>query len=209
MTFSIDFAIKHSYSNDDTCFSINVIDEILEVDFDALLDEGSEILHSIEGTILEEKLFAEFDEFMAMNIEENSESESDTEEPPFEKITFITDYKIKTSLEEPPFDHELKPLPNHLEYVFLEEPSSLLVIKSSQLSEKNKIKDNPAVWSRKLDDALWFLRTAYKTPTEATPYKLVYSKNCHLAFEIEHRAYWALKNYNVGIKRLLRVTAAQ
>ncbi|GKA10423.1 reverse transcriptase domain-containing protein [Tanacetum coccineum] len=68
MIFNIDSAIKHSYSNDDTCFSIDVIDEILEEDFDALLDEGSEILHSIEGTILEEKLFAEFDEFMAMKI---------------------------------------------------------------------------------------------------------------------------------------------
>ncbi|GKA49524.1 reverse transcriptase domain-containing protein [Tanacetum coccineum] len=50
----------------------------VEEDFDALLDEGIEILHSIEGTILEEKLSAEFDEFMAMDIEENSESESET-----------------------------------------------------------------------------------------------------------------------------------
>nr|GEW61796.1 reverse transcriptase domain-containing protein [Tanacetum cinerariifolium] len=40
MIFNIDSAIKHSYSNDDTCFSINVINEILEEDFDALLDEG-------------------------------------------------------------------------------------------------------------------------------------------------------------------------
>ncbi|GJW37286.1 hypothetical protein Tco_0060206 [Tanacetum coccineum] len=85
MTFSIDSAMKHSYLNDDTCFSIDIIDEILKEDFDALLDERSEILHSIEGTILEEKLFAEFDEFMAMNIKENFESESDTEEPPFER----------------------------------------------------------------------------------------------------------------------------
>ncbi|GJV89982.1 hypothetical protein Tco_1533920 [Tanacetum coccineum] len=45
---------------------IDVIDEILEEDFDALLDDGSKILHFIKGTILEEKLFAEFDEFMAM-----------------------------------------------------------------------------------------------------------------------------------------------
>ncbi|GJZ17967.1 reverse transcriptase domain-containing protein [Tanacetum coccineum] len=30
MIFHIDFAIKHSYSNDDTCFNIDVIDEILE-----------------------------------------------------------------------------------------------------------------------------------------------------------------------------------
>ncbi|GJS92872.1 reverse transcriptase domain-containing protein [Tanacetum coccineum] len=140
MTFHIDSAMKHSYSNDDTCFSIDVIDEILEEDFDALLDEGSKILHSLEGTILKEKLFVEFDEFMAMTADENSESDSDTEEPPFKKITFNIDYKIKTSLEEPPLDLELKPLPDNLEYVFLEEPYFLPIIISSQLSEQNKNK---------------------------------------------------------------------
>nr|GEX80274.1 reverse transcriptase domain-containing protein [Tanacetum cinerariifolium] len=60
-------------------------------DFDALLDEGSEILHSIKGTILKEKLIVEFDEFIAMTADEDSESESDIEEPPLEKITFNTD----------------------------------------------------------------------------------------------------------------------
>ncbi|GKA89573.1 reverse transcriptase domain-containing protein [Tanacetum coccineum] len=89
MIFHIDSAMKHSYSNDDTCFSIDVIDEILEEDFDALLDEGSEILHSIEGTILKEKLFAEFDEFMAMTADENSESKSDTEEHHLKKPPLI------------------------------------------------------------------------------------------------------------------------
>ncbi|GKA01521.1 hypothetical protein Tco_0674186 [Tanacetum coccineum] len=118
MIFNIDSAMKHSYSNDDTCFSIDVIDEILEEDFDALLSEGSKILHSIKGTLLEKEIFAEFDEFMAMTANENSDSESDTEELPFEKITINTDYKIKTSLEEPPTDLELKHLPNNLEYVF-------------------------------------------------------------------------------------------
>ncbi|GJX11756.1 reverse transcriptase domain-containing protein [Tanacetum coccineum] len=131
MIFYIDSAMKHSYSNDDTCFSIDVIDEILEEDFDALLDEGSKILHSIKETILEEKLFAEFDEFMAMTTDENSKSESDVEEPQFKKITFNTNYKINTSLEEPPTDLELKPLHHNLEYVFLEEPYFLLNIISS------------------------------------------------------------------------------
>ncbi|GKD91894.1 reverse transcriptase domain-containing protein [Tanacetum coccineum] len=51
------------------------------------------------------------------------------------------------------------------------------------------VKDNPAIWSRKLDDALWAFRTAYKTPTRTTPYKLIYGKNCHLPFEIKHHAY--------------------
>ncbi|GKE58558.1 hypothetical protein Tco_1497743 [Tanacetum coccineum] len=77
------------------------------------------MLYSIKGTILEEQLFAEFDEFMAMTTEENSESDSDTEEPPFEKITFNTDYKIKTSLKEPPMDLELKPLPEKLRICIL------------------------------------------------------------------------------------------
>ncbi|GKB11621.1 reverse transcriptase domain-containing protein [Tanacetum coccineum] len=70
MIFNIDSAMKHSYSNDDTCFSIDVIDEILEEDFDALLDEGSKILHSIEGTLLEEEIFSEFDEFIARTADE-------------------------------------------------------------------------------------------------------------------------------------------
>ncbi|GKC80700.1 hypothetical protein Tco_1131474 [Tanacetum coccineum] len=139
--------------NDDTSFSIDVIDGILEEDFDALLDEGSDILYSIKGTILEEKLFAEFNEFIAMTIEENFETESD-EEIPFKKITFNTDYKIKTSLEEPLSDLELKPLPELLEYVFLEEPSFLLVIISSQLSEQNKNK-LVSVLKRHKQDFAW------------------------------------------------------
>ncbi|GJT26474.1 reverse transcriptase domain-containing protein [Tanacetum coccineum] len=71
---------------------------------------------------------------------ENYDSESDEEEPKFRKITINTDYKIKTFLEQPPTDLELKPLPDNLEYVFLEEPSFLLVIISSQLSAQNKSK---------------------------------------------------------------------
>ncbi|GJW57506.1 reverse transcriptase domain-containing protein [Tanacetum coccineum] len=124
-------------------FAVGIAENMLidvEEDFDALLDEGSKILHSIEGTLLKEEIFFEFDKFMAMTADENSESESDTEEPPFEKITINTDYKIKTSLEEPLMDIELKPLLDNLEYVFLEEPSFLPVIISSQLSTQNKIK---------------------------------------------------------------------
>ncbi|GJR46016.1 reverse transcriptase domain-containing protein [Tanacetum coccineum] len=75
-----------------------------------------------------------------------------------------------------------------------------------RILEKN-VKDNHAIWSRKLDDALWAFRTAYKTPTGTTPYKLIYRKNYHLPFEIEQRAHWALKNCNpdliaIGEKRM-------
>nr|GEW29350.1 reverse transcriptase domain-containing protein [Tanacetum cinerariifolium] len=147
MIFNIDSTMKHSYSNDDTCFSIDVIDEILEKYFNALLDEGSKILHSIEGTFLEEEIFAKFDEFMAMTADENSDSESDIEEPPFEKITLKTNYKIETSLKEPPTDLELKPIPGNLEYVFLEETAFLPVIMSSQLSKEKKTNLFPSLKS--------------------------------------------------------------
>ncbi|GJY23171.1 reverse transcriptase domain-containing protein [Tanacetum coccineum] len=147
---------------------IDVIDEILEEDFDALLDEGSKILYFIEGTILEEEIFFEFDKFIAMTADENYDSESDTEEPPFEKITINTDYKIKTSLEEPLTDLELKPIPDNLEYVFLEEPSFLSVIISSQLSAQNKskllsvLKKHKEVFAWKTTDILGICPSFYK-----------------------------------------------
>nr|GEW41710.1 reverse transcriptase domain-containing protein [Tanacetum cinerariifolium] len=60
--------------------------------------------------------------------------------------------------------------------------------------------ENRASWSDKLDDALWAFQTAYKTPIECTPYKLVYEKSCHLPIELEHKAYWALKHANFDLK---------
>ncbi|GKD81424.1 reverse transcriptase domain-containing protein [Tanacetum coccineum] len=111
-----------------------------EAKFMQTFHEGSKILYSIERTLREEEIFADFDKFMAMTADENSDSKSDTEDAPFEKITINTNYKIKTSIEEPPTDLELKPLPDNLEYVFLEEPSFLSIIISSQLSKERKSK---------------------------------------------------------------------
>ncbi|GKA44127.1 hypothetical protein Tco_0736851 [Tanacetum coccineum] len=134
MTMKMDAQYKEISYRMQSLRSIDVIDEILEEYFDALLDEESKIIYSIEGTPLEDKIFAKFDELIAMNIEENTKLEIN------EEITFDTDYKIKKSLEEPPTDLELKPLLDHLEYAFLEETSLLLVIISSQLFEQNKNK---------------------------------------------------------------------
>nr|GEW51959.1 reverse transcriptase domain-containing protein [Tanacetum cinerariifolium] len=44
-----------------------------------------------------------------------------------------------------------------------------------------------------------FIVKAYKTPIECTPYKLVYGKVCHLSIELEHKAYWALKQANFDL----------
>nr|GEW44697.1 reverse transcriptase domain-containing protein [Tanacetum cinerariifolium] len=60
--------------------------------------------------------------------------------------------------------------------------------------------ENRALWSDKLEDALWVFRTAFKIPIGCTPYRLVYGKCCHLPLELEHKAFWALKHANFDLK---------
>nr|GEV63049.1 reverse transcriptase domain-containing protein [Tanacetum cinerariifolium] len=62
------------------------------------------------------------------------------------------------------------------------------------------VDENSALWSDKLEDALWAFRKAFKTPTGCTPYRLVYGKSCHLPLELEHKAFWALKHANFDLK---------
>ena len=67
-------------------------------------------------------------------------------------------------------------------------------------------------WSKKLDDALWAYRTTYKNPMGMSSYKMVYGKACHLPLELEHKAYWAVKELNydfklAGEKRLFDISS--
>jgi len=55
-------------------------------------------------------------------------------------------------------------------------------------------------WSTKLDDALWAYRTTFKTPIGTTPFNLLYGKSCHLPFEREYKAMWAVKLLTFDIK---------
>jgi transposase InsO family protein len=53
-------------------------------------------------------------------------------------------------------------------------------------------------WSKKLDGALWAYLTAIKTPIRM-PYQFVYGKACLLPVELEHKAYWAIKEMNLDL----------
>nr|GEW33170.1 reverse transcriptase domain-containing protein [Tanacetum cinerariifolium] len=84
---------------------------------------------------------------------------------------------------------------HHLSTAYHPQTSGQVEVSDSGLKRilERTIGENRASWSDKLDDALRAFRTAYKTPIGCTPYKLVYGKACHLPIELEHKAYWALK----------------
>ena len=54
--------------------------------------------------------------------------------------------------------------------------------------------------SSKLDNAIWAYRTTFKTLFGMSPYRVVFGKSCHLPFEPEYKAMWAIKKLNFIFK---------
>ncbi|GJX16972.1 hypothetical protein Tco_0217804 [Tanacetum coccineum] len=71
----------------------------------------------------------EFDEFMSGNVQEDKVKDYFEELPPKD------DLRMRTSIQDPPTDLEMKPLPKYLEYAFLEENSLLSVVISALLEQ--------------------------------------------------------------------------
>jgi hypothetical protein len=73
------------------------------------------------------------------------------------------------------------------------------------------INEMGTTWKDRLPNALWAYRTAYKTPIGISPYQLIYGKTYHLPVELEFKAQWAIRRWNInleaaGIKRKMQLS---
>ncbi|GJT92361.1 putative nucleotidyltransferase, ribonuclease H [Tanacetum coccineum] len=132
--FYIDKSMKYSPKQDDALYYIDTIEPLVEENFQEIFKEdlfdtnfiGGEDMNMSNEEVLEE---------LAYLIENDPSSRPNKEE----EIESGTRGKPKTSFKEPPV-LELKDLPPHLEYAFLESESKLSVIISSDLTGNEKEK---------------------------------------------------------------------
>ncbi|GJU78299.1 reverse transcriptase domain-containing protein [Tanacetum coccineum] len=87
---------KHSHSNDDTCFRMDVIDEVTEEELDALLHDSKPFSTTSEK-ISESSLDHEFKEFMAIKIKEIPKQEEEVEDY-FKELPLEENLRIKNSI---------------------------------------------------------------------------------------------------------------
>ncbi|GJW79277.1 hypothetical protein Tco_0252652 [Tanacetum coccineum] len=128
--------MQHSHSNDDICFCMDVIDKVTEEELDALLDDSKPFSTTSEK-ISESSLDYEFEEFMAIKIEEIPKQEEEVEDN-FKELPLEENLRIKNFIQDPPTDLVMNPLPKHLEYAFLEKESLLPVVISALLKDNEK-----------------------------------------------------------------------
>ncbi|GJR49650.1 hypothetical protein Tco_1400171 [Tanacetum coccineum] len=77
--------VQHSHVNDDTCFRMDVIDDITEDELDALLDDSKPFLNTSQKKS-ETPLDKEFDEFMSDNVQEDEIKDDFEELPPEDEL---------------------------------------------------------------------------------------------------------------------------
>ncbi|GKD34845.1 hypothetical protein Tco_1250354 [Tanacetum coccineum] len=92
---------------------------------------------STSKKINETSLDKEFEEFMAIDVIEIPKQKEEINDN-FEELPLEDKLRIKTSIQDPPTDLEMKPLPKHLRYVFLENDSLLPVVISALLEADEK-----------------------------------------------------------------------
>ncbi|GJW10164.1 hypothetical protein Tco_1575991 [Tanacetum coccineum] len=103
-----------------------------------LIDKAMQHSHSNDDTCFRmDVIDEEFEEFMAVDVKEIPEQEEEVKDN-FEELTLEGNLRIKNSIQDPPTDIEMKPLPKHIEYAFLEKDLLLPVVISALLKDDKK-----------------------------------------------------------------------
>ncbi|GJS35255.1 reverse transcriptase domain-containing protein [Tanacetum coccineum] len=159
VTFNLDQTMKYSSTNDKSVNRIDIIDEICEEYVPELLGFPSDDFSSGNPTSTSEPFTSEFtlEEIDAFLYDKSISLESDHDDCDPEEDIYVLEQLLnddpfqlplmdlkqsevteaKSSIEEPP-DLELKDLPSHLEYAFLEENDKLPVIIAKGLKNDQK-----------------------------------------------------------------------
>ncbi|GJZ51719.1 reverse transcriptase domain-containing protein [Tanacetum coccineum] len=151
VTFNLDQTMKYSSTNDKSVNRIDIIDEICEEYVPELLGFPSDDFSSGNPTSTSEPFTSEFtlEEIDAFLYDKSISLESDHDDcNPEEDIDVLEKFlnddlkqsevtEAKSSIVEPP-ELELKDLPSHLEYAFLEENDKLPVIIAKGLKNDQK-----------------------------------------------------------------------
>ena len=133
VTFDMFKAMKHP-SNNETCFMVDTIDHIVDEDF-----QVSRYKDPLEGYIAEAIESRTKHEHTMESVKHLEESLLFLKRHKHLDLGSQSSFKLKPSIEDPP-TLELKPLPSHLKYAFLEKYEKLLVLISIFLTGDQKEK---------------------------------------------------------------------
>ncbi|XP_052621829.1 uncharacterized protein LOC128127387 [Lactuca sativa] len=161
VTIGVDQAMKHARNSDDMAFSIDMFDELMEEcdnedpNKSTIFDEEFDV----EKDLLEERLLeeAEYEELVKNSDKATRRVESIYSPSPCEEIIEFINSTAHSSSPSPVLgkynmqnvETELKTLPDHLEYAFLEDGHQKPVIIASDLSESKKEELVPVLKKRK------------------------------------------------------------